>query len=397
MPFPKDITYTMNVRDTADFTALSIDPGKPFELGDKIWANKPFEHQFLSYIMANGTTKPTKNHLFGHQEKASFPNWVEYTGATETSQGTSNLEFEDATLRLYSGHRLFNPDTEEIMRVTTIGSTAGQVTTTERNYGRGSAADYLTKGQRLLILPPNFAQGFTVGSGITGGKVYKQFSTSIVDWPVALTRTEASEVQVGGDPFQEQLADQWEAATHQMESELMFGAAKTDNTGSEPVHVTKGLMDWVQTNVWVADGVLSRMDLFDILMEWDQIAKEGGVIACASQFIWMVSNMANNLVTVRQDESTLGMAISFLKTPKREIPMMEVEALSEHPTLWGWAFLVPKGHVDYRPLNGILDNDVRYEPIKRDEVMRQEGHITGEYGWEYFLEEKFGLIKGIEF
>lgn len=399
MPFPKDITWKMGVRDTSDYTALSIDPAKPFELGNKIWMNKPQRHELLSWVMAGGGgVEPTANHLFGHQERAANPNWVRYIGTTETaSQGTSSLGIEDATLRLTAGSRLFNPRTTEVMRVTTIGTTLNQVTTMERNYGRGQSTDYLVNGDLLLMIPPNFAQGFTVGDGMTGGRVYKQFTTGIVDYPISLTDTEAAEKQIGGDPWTEQLDLKWMQATAQMQSEMLFGAEKQDNTGTTPVHVTKGLLDWIETNVFVVGGALTRMDLFDIIMETAMHSKDGFILATSKPMIYAINNWAGQWIRYEQSTDFDGWRIRMLKTWDDEYPLVEVDCLNEHPDLWGYIFLIPTGNIKYRPLVGNQNLDVKYLPIMRDEVMRKEGHIYGQYGWEYFLEETFGIVKGVRF
>jgi len=399
MPFPKDATYTFDVRDTGDFTALSIDPAKPYELGPDLWRNKPHINVALSWAMSHGGTDPTKNHLFGHFEKAPLANWVEYIGDDEASQATATVGIRDATLRLTNETRLFNPRTDEIIKVKTIGVVADQAATVIRHYGRGSATDYLKKGDLLLILPPGKVQGFTVGKGITGSKEFKQFATGIVDWPVSLTDTEASEFDVTGDPFQIALDDAWMQAKHQLESELIFGGktALTDSGDTEPSHTSEGLLNHINTNVWIASHNFSWRDFCDALMEWQTIAKTPGVLLTSKSFIYWLAAQKEGAVQVSQDDNGIGVNVQYVRTPDGDFPLLEVEAMNEHPLLAGYCIGVPDGHIKYRPLVGHENLEIAYRPINLESVMRKTGHIYGQAGWEFMLEESFMVVRGVRF
>lgn len=399
MPFPKDATYTFDVRDTGDYTALSIDPAKPYELGPDLWRNKPHINVALSWAMSNGGTDPTKNHLFGHFEKAPLANWVEYIGADEAAMETATRLFRDATLRLTNGTRLFNPRTDEIIKVKVIGTTADTVTTVIRQYGRGSATDYMKKGDLLLILPASKEQGFTVGAGVTGSKEFKQFATGIVDWPVDLTDTEAAEFDVTGDPFQIALDDAWMQAKHQLESELIFGGkvTTTDTGDTEPSHTSEGLLNNITTNVWLAGTNFSWRDFMDALMEWQTIAKTPGVLMTSKSFIYWLAAQKEGTVQTSQDDRGIGVTVQYVKTPDGDFPLLEVEAMNEHPLLAGYCIGVPDGHIKYRPLIGHENLEIAYKPINLDNVMRKTGHIYGQAGWEFMLEESFMVVRGVRF
>jgi hypothetical protein len=56
-----------------------------------------------------------------------------------------------------------------------------------------------------------------------------------------------------------------------------------------------------------------------------------------------------------------------------------------------------KQGIDYRPLIGNENRDIAYLPVDRPEVDLKEGTIFGEYGWEYWGEERFAVATGVEF
>lgn len=394
MALPNAVTYTRDLRDSGD----SIDQEKPLAISDKIYINDPNENQVLGWVLRQGVRNPVDEHIFGHLEDAPFPNWVTYVGATESTQGTTDLVFEEGATRLYQYGRVYNPRSEEIIRFKQAfdsdGITSGDVT---RNFGKGTTSSLLYKGDKLLILGPAYAEGFDMGEGLSNSMTYKSFQTEIISYPVRMTDTERAERHRGGDPFLRALNKSWKQSKDQMEAALIFGAKVTDNTGSTPLHTSEGLINYISTNVYTVPGQMNRSDLWSLLAEWTMLNKAGGAMICAKPFIHMVTNWAMDRVYYDQNTETDGMAIRKIKTPDGVFDMIECDLFNQHPELAGTVLFLPYGKIEYRPLIGNLDLDVHYRPINRDEKHVQEGEIYGEYGWEFFEEETFAVLTGLEF
>lgn len=394
MTLPSAVTYSRAVRDTAD----AISQEKELVISDQIYLNDPNENKALSWVLSQGVKEATPNHTFGHLEDAPFANWVEYIGAAESSQGTTGLSIEGVQARCAEGARLYNPRSQEIIRLTVDPTGANTTGAVARNFGRGTSTDLLLPGDRLLILPPAHYEGFTAGLGLANTKGFKSFSTSIVSYPVRVTGTENAEIARGGNPFLYFLNKAWKQAKDQMEHELFFGGQVNDpTTYTFSMHASEGLQNIISTNVWSVNGVLNWRDLQDILAEWTMFNKAGGAIMCSKWFIHMITDWAWMKVELNQEAKALGLEINSVMTPDGRFDLVEVDVLNQEPTLAGTAFLVPKGGIAYRPLVGYNDRDIKYMPIERDEVDQDEGQIIGEYGWEFFNEEKFGVITGVEF
>jgi len=79
--------------------------------------------------------------------------------------------------------------------------------------------------------------------------------------------------------------------------------------------------------------------------------------------------------------------------------LIELDHLSEEEHLAGTLFLCPARKMRYRPLQnkGGINNDLHYTPIARDEVHSKEGEIWGEFGFEFFHEECWGVVEDIQF
>ncbi len=98
-----------------------------------------------------------------------------------------------------------------------------------------------------------------------------------------------------------------------------------------------------------------------------------------------------------------GIDIQQLRIPRvGNIDMLEISAFNDNPYLNGMAIILPKNDgpedlIAYRPLIGSENREIGYKPVVLDNYDLKQGHIFGEYGWEWAVEHKFGIIKGIEF
>jgi hypothetical protein len=383
----------MAVRDSAD----EISQGKPLAISDKIWINDPNENQFLSWILRQGVKEPVFNHAYGHLEDAPYPNWVQYTGADESDfTAVDNLAITNAMARLVLGSRTYNPRTGEIIRYDANPDSASETQGATRNFG-SSATDWMNNGDFLLIIPPAHYEGFTMGSGMTNTKVYKSFTTGIISYPVIVTDTEYAERARGGNPFTRALGKSWKQSKDQMEGGVIFGASYEDNTGTFPIRAQEGILNYISTNVYAVGGTMTRQDLWDIIGEWSLYNKKGGAIVCSKAFIHMVTNWAFQKVEYNQETKKDGLDIQQILTPDGLFDLIECDLFNQQEDLMGTILLVPYGKIKYRPLIGDMNLDIKYRPVPQPEIHQQMGEIYGEYGWEFFEEETFGAITGLQF
>ncbi len=387
------MTYTMAVRDSAD----EISQGKPLAISDNIWMNDPNENQFLGWVLRQGVKEPTFNHAYGHLEDAPFPNWVQYTGPDETDfTKVDNIVIANAMARLVLGSRTYNPRTGEIIRYNASPDAAAMTQGATRNFGT-SASDWMNTGDFLLIIPPAHYEGFTMGSGMTNTKVYKSFTTGIISYPVIVTDTEFAERSRGGNPFTRALGKAWKQSKDQMEGGLIFGASYNLTSGTFPLRAPESILNYISTNVYALGGTMTRQDLWDILAEWSLYNKKGGAIVCSKAVIHMITNWAFQKVVYNQETQKDGMTIQQIHTPDGMFDLVECDLLNQQEDLMGTILLVPTGKIKYRPLIGDINLDVKYRPVTQDEIHQKKGEIYGEYGWEFFEEETFGAVTGLQF
>lgn len=396
-----EIIHAMGIRDTADRLDISINSLQPFIIGRDIYRYNPNQQQLLSWVMSKGRSRKTETHIFGHNEKAPLPNWVTYSGADETSQEVTGLTFTNGATRLTQFSRVHVARTGENIYLTAAmsGNDTGAVT---RNFGT-SGTPLLRRDDRCKIMFPLKEEAADMGQGLTGGNVWKPFNTSIIENPVQLSGTKAAERHIDGDPFLNALSDTWELTQDQLESCLLLGAKVEDDSGTHPLHSSEGLLNYITTNVTAMSGYMTRMDMWDLLAEWKLWNKLGGAIVASGQFIQMVNTWAFGKVIYNQDLQKDGIAIAQVVTPAfpNGIDLVEVDLLSQEHHLMGLALMLPNPHkgqgIDYRPLIGNDNRDIAFIPVNRDEKDVTEGKIFGEFGYEFWGEERFKVITGMEF
>lgn len=397
MATPSELTFLRTTRDTAD----PISQDKPLDIGAATFLHNPEKTQAFAWMMANGRpARKTYNHTFGHREKGPFSNWVQFSGADESTQLTDGITIDNVQERCAEGQMLLNTRTLEVMRLTADPDAADTTQEVARNQGRGASTDLMKTGDALLLLTPQMYEGFTMGKPQSGVGVYKSFTTGIISAPVAATQTEDNEKYYDGtSPFERDLFDSWDRVNAQLEAAMFFMAQTTDSTTyAQNYHTMSGLYDFIQTNVFdVSNIYLSRLDFLDIVMAWEQWYHGPGAIICSSYMRAHITELAYNKMEMVQSAETLGMNIRQVELNGKMYPLLTASFLDTNEYLRGTVFFCPEGHFQYRWLEERENHDLHYNPVNRDEVHKNEGEIWGEIGYEFFAEEDWAMITGMQF
>lgn len=397
MAVPTDKTFARGTRDTAD----NITHEKPYEVSNKIWMTKPAKNRALGYMLADSQKESSTRRTFWHLENAPNKVIVEYNGDDEAAQAATGLVFTSATgVHITEGSRVYFPRTEQIIRLTAEMASSTTSGSVARNFGLGSSTDYLKKGDKGVILPPAMYEGFTMGKGLASTLVQKSFNMTELSYPVQVTFVEQGEAHRGGKPFQRDLKARLVEAKDKMEFEMFFGYHVDDTTTyTHPIGAATGLQNYVSTHVFSISR-MSRMDFFDLMTLWKMWNPEGGVIFGSTAFCSMITQWQISSTTVtmgvegQSGRGQIGLDVDRVKWLKGTWDVVEADCLNYTEELMGKAFFVPKGHFKYRFLQG---EDIRYRPVERDEVHAREGEIYGLWGAEWFEEELFMRIDGLEF
>ncbi len=239
----------------------------------------------------------------------------------------------DAFTGIIAGMVLYNPATRENIRISAVNANGTQLTAT-RGYGRVAAAA-IDDNQVLIVIGTSFMQGSSrpTSRGIT--TVYVPNYTQIFRNAWALTDTaRASAVEMGASNISTNKTDC--ALMHCIDQEMaiIFGQAKMDTTGSEPLSATQGIYDAIDQYAAIntnTAGNTTTYDQFVTMVEgaWkysSNLGNPGERIGLCGQTALKVMNQLGRqfgVVHIERKETKIGMKFTSFEFYKGTIQLVE--------------------------------------------------------------------------
>jgi len=244
----------------------------------------------------------------------------------------------DSTVGILPNMVLYNPTTRENLRVLTVAS-ATQITVT-RAFGR-VAPVAIFDNQVLIVIGTAHAEGSDRPTARGMTVVHVPNFTQIFRNAWALTDTaRASAIELGFTNISESRLDCSTLHSVDIESAILFGQAKMDTSGSQPLHATQGIIDavtqYAPNNIATAGATTNMTQLIDILEEaWIYSHNMGDsktrVAFCGSKAMKVFNEIArlNGTIQLLPDQSGFGFSFQRFKFYKGNLILME------HPILNG--------------------------------------------------------------
>lgn len=232
------------IRDT-----LATDAGRGIEqkqrvidMSDAILNLWP-EETPLTVLLAKLSKRECFNPKFEWLEDEPVPWIATYTGATETSQGTS-LTVNDGNL--FAANDLVKVfRTGEVFRVTAV---SGNTITVTRNWDGGASSRLLNNGDALFIIGDAQPEGAPLPPSRVTKKQPQYNYTEIFRTPVKVTGTLEASKLYGGNERAYQRAKMGREHRMKIERALWFGTRQELLSGDTPVRSTGGVFYFVTTN-----------------------------------------------------------------------------------------------------------------------------------------------------
>lgn len=360
----------------------------------------------LRYIMDGITVEATVQETFGHLEDSPNPEFVEYTGSTETVQA-SPITIGNFN-RLTAGAVIHWIRIKRNTRVSATPSTSAVAIAGALNLNFGSAGTpLLANGDKGILIPRHVEQGSTIGDFVTFGRIQHDFQTSIVEEPVILTGTEgAQRLRNDQGRFLYELRKSSDAFNRKLQAGLlyMYGLVPTAGT-SHPIHASVGIDDWTTVHRFVYNRRISRFDVDDII---ERLARENDIedhpvaLLCSMKFKSMVSGWAHSHLQFSERENILfGTHVTRILTGAGFIvDLLPMNFFDKDPILQGRFYILNRRNMKYRPLIDVRDRDIRYYPNKTYDpgnVDLEGGRIFGEFGLDFANKEGWACGEGVVF
>ena len=236
------------------------------DISNKLWEFEPSANPFIVMATKMGT-QTAHNTKVEWIEENPIPERVTYTGATESSAGTSLTFTNYSYLRI--GDELFNPRTHERILVTATPSSA--TVSVARDLGSETGgAGLLNQGDVLEITGSVREEGNSFASTDPRMNIPTEqynYVQLFMDW-AQVTRTAANCQQAaGGSLFQHQVQKALRNHRKKIEKTIFWGArANTLGAGGHYKRSLGGIHSKIDTHTWNVNGELTPAG-FDWFLE----------------------------------------------------------------------------------------------------------------------------------
>lgn len=309
-------------------------------------------------------------------------------GAGDATMTVTNYKF-------FRKGDLVRVNKKEVVIVTTTPTTTSVAI--QRAFGETSAQSGAT-GQQLHIIGNSSEEGASRRDLLSTQRVPQYNYCGIIRDPFGITKTAlATKTFAGMDFTEEQMKTLIE---HKKNIELMHlaGERYEDTTGTKPKRASRGMRNWIATNVKLVNGSLTENSLdshLRVCYRYGQKVKLGLLSPIAAQ---AVNGFAKDKLRVLDMGKTYGVSMTRYENAGRvllliEHVLMTNDDLNDFSGLAGEAHIIDIEDVQARYLNGRLT--VHNENIQSPDQDQRIDEFLSEVGLEVHLERKHGSLLGI--
>lgn len=291
-----------------------------------------------------------------------------------------------------AGMSLINERTLEILWVGADPTAPFNQFTAVRGKGQ-VAGTAMVDGDGLLIIGNHSPEGAAIPTAVSYSPNVISNYTQIFRDPVAITGTGAATNVRYGKPKVELKREALETHGMGIEKAFLFGGQVEDTSGAQPERTTKGLLNFISTNILDASGGFTISSWESLLEGVFKFGSQTKALFAGARLITVANAMARAHTMIEAVPATEAYGVQMNKwlTPFGSVMLINHPLLSNNPTFTSWGFLVDMKYVVYRFLIG-RDTDY-YENRQNpgDDVVKDE--FLSECGLELDFEESCGIVK----
>jgi len=213
---------------------------------------------------------------------------------------------------------------------------------------------------------------------------------------VAMTRTAMKTRLRTGDQVRQAQKEALLLHTIEMEKAFIFGAGKEDLTGSQPKRTTKGVVNFISSNVFDYNGGVDIDTWENNLEDVFRYGNSQKFLICGARVINCINKLArihSKVQLVPRDE-TYGLRVWSYVTPFGELILKVHPLFSENPTFNKWGIILDLDQLVYRYLR---DSDTKYLRNRQGPGIDgfKDEYLT-EAGLECRFEQTHAIIKNMD-
>lgn len=288
---------------------------------------------------------------------------------------------------------LIAPNGEAIL-VTVIATDA---LTVERAKG-GTTAYSLASGDQLVVLGNAMQEGSSVPTFKYTKKVQAKNYIQIFRDSVQLTDVQSMVKSYGGPDRTYQRMKIGIEHRRSIEHAFLFGDGFESTTGTQTRRGTKGLLNWITSNITDAGGVLTEPEFETFLrsvFRYTPVVNAGTKVMFASPIMVSAVNFwAKNALQVGTNEKVFGMRVATYRSGHGDLMIMRHWLLQDFTEFQKYCFVIEPTNVTYRYLDGGGDTKLYIDTQNKGDAIAQDEYRSY-VGEELEQESTHGYIKNI--
>lgn len=354
----------------------------------------------LTVLLSKLNKQSCYNPKFEWLEDEPVPWVATYTGATETTQGTS-LTVNDGNL--------FAPNdlvkvfrTGEVFRVTAV---SGNTLTVTRNWDGGATNRLLQNNDALFILGDAQPEGAPVPQSRVTKKTPRFNFTEIFRTPVKITGTLEASRLYGGNERAYQRAKMGREHRMKIERALWFGTRAELLTGDTPVRSTGGVFYFLSTNktTLANESAFTKAEFDKFLESVFAYGSDERWVFASPRLLTLINGFADSALRVltfevgRLRDRVYGIQITRYQGAHGVVNLVRTPLFKDYRTSGGVAGKVlvaldfDRDAAAYRYLQG-RDTQLRIDVV-RDGTDASVDEYLSECGLQLGLEQRHGILE----
>lgn len=375
------------------------------DVADRINLLQPDASPLLTFLSALKRKKEASQAKFEWFEDDLVAGTITAAGSGESST-TITVSAADGNL-VRNGDILIAPNGESIL------VSSGQSTTSltvVRALGTTPTAYSLNSGDVLVIAGNAADEGGTVPKYRFGNKASKLNYIQIFRDPVQVTTTANASAFYGGDERAYQRKKVAIEHKRGIEQALLFGnASETSGSTGGYRRTTKGLFNWISTNVTDVGGVVTEAEFEAFMRTMFRYPASTGpgskIFLCSPIMISALNFWAKNALQVSSNEKVYGMRVASYRSGHGDLEFVRHWLLGDlsstgaatsalYGTAWSqYNFCIEPSNLQYRFLSG-LDTKLHTDIGNKTEEYTLDEYRT-HAGLQCEQEKTHGILKGV--
>ncbi len=345
----------------------------------------------ITTIMGKLNAKPADNPEFEWYEDDLVPRFDTLGGALTAGATTMTVTNYK---RFRAGH-LVKVAGGEIVRVSATPSSTS--VTISRAFGE-TAAVAADSGAQLLIIGTAFADGSAKANIISTVKVNKTNYCTIHKTAGGQTGTNKHTKQHAGQDANEEKANKLLEHKQGIEGATWHSEQKKDESGSEPIWSTRGILRYIQTNVKDVGGEMTEEEFEDWIRVCFRFGSPQKLVLGSPKAMQVINSFARGKLEMRPEDQKYGVTITSYQNAGRQVKLAELpeftnEDLNDLSGMAGYAVCLDLSDITLRYMRGMI---VSFEDnIQTPGTDAREYQYLSQVGLQFAQEKKHGLLTGI--